>query len=119
MNKTRLINNEIQIPRQNNKKQNKIPKLQHKFKSTYGAGSLSGSLWDERLVYLGNELLFSFASFMLIVFSGEPRSSDLVSLVRVEALEFPFMFSLLVSLHDGTSLLTSDIAGLTIPLGAI
>lgn len=89
--------------------------------NTYGAGSLRGSLWDERLVYLGKELLFSLSSLILTDFSKEPGSSDLVSLGRVEALELedPFILSLLVSLQDGTSILTPDIKGLTIPFGGI
>lgn len=82
---------------------------------------MRGSLWDERLVYLGKELLFSLSSLILTDFSKEPGSSDLVSLGRVEALELedPFILSLLVSLQDGTSILTPDIKGLTIPFGGI
>lgn len=52
-------------------------------------------------------------------FSMEVGSSDLVSLVKVEALELEgsFILSLLVSLQDGTSILMLDIIGLTIPFG--
>lgn len=82
---------------------------------------MRGSLWDERLVYLGKELLFSLSSLILTDFSKETGSSDLVSLGRVEALELedPFILSLLVSLQVGTSILTPDIKGLTIPFGGI
>lgn len=82
---------------------------------------MRGSLWDERLVYLGKELLFSWSSLILTDFSKEPGSSDLVSLGRVDALELedPFILSLLVSLQDGPSIFTPDIKGFTIPFGGI
>jgi hypothetical protein len=54
-------------------------------------------------------------------FSIEVGSSDLVSLVRVEALELEgsFILSLLVSLQDGPSIFLPDITGFTTPFGVI